>query len=164
MEAVMSKKLQKFTHNYVLNPETKGNAEKSAIESGYSPKYARGNAHKLVAKGCKLIEKLEQEERDRLRNSKDDKLLLLAEQIDFFKSVLPDKQALYKDNEKPSLLTEIKGIINTLKGLIREHGELSGDYTTKVETTNETKLNLTPEKSRELQSQINRLFNKVEEN
>lgn len=30
--------------------ECAGNAEKSAIKAGYSPKYARGNAHKLVAR------------------------------------------------------------------------------------------------------------------
>ena len=28
------------------------NAEKAAIKAGYSPKYARGNAHKLVANSC----------------------------------------------------------------------------------------------------------------
>ena len=27
-----------------------GNAEKSVIKAGYSPKYARGNAHKIVAR------------------------------------------------------------------------------------------------------------------
>ena len=39
------------------------NAEKAAIKAGYSPKHARGNAHKLVAKSCikKYIdERLEQ--------------------------------------------------------------------------------------------------------
>lgn len=30
--------------------EAMGNAEKSAIMAGYSPKYARGNAYKLVAR------------------------------------------------------------------------------------------------------------------
>ncbi len=29
-----------------------GNAEKAAINAGYSAKYARGNAHKLVANSC----------------------------------------------------------------------------------------------------------------
>ena len=29
-----------------------GNAEQAAIKAGYSPRYARGNAHKLVANGC----------------------------------------------------------------------------------------------------------------
>lgn len=29
-----------------------GNAEESAIRAGYSKKYARGNAHKLVANSC----------------------------------------------------------------------------------------------------------------
>lgn len=30
--------------------EAKGNAEQAAIMAGYSPRYARGNAHKLVAR------------------------------------------------------------------------------------------------------------------
>lgn len=30
--------------------ECKGNAEQAAIKAGYSPRYARGNAHKLVAR------------------------------------------------------------------------------------------------------------------
>lgn len=30
--------------------ECAGNAEKSVIKAGYSPKYARGNAHKIVAR------------------------------------------------------------------------------------------------------------------
>nr|DAV54241.1 MAG TPA: Terminase small subunit [Caudoviricetes sp.] len=30
--------------------ECAGNAEKSAVKAGYSPKYARGNAYKLVAR------------------------------------------------------------------------------------------------------------------
>lgn len=29
-----------------------GNAEQSAIAAGYSPRYARGNAHELVANPC----------------------------------------------------------------------------------------------------------------
>lgn len=32
--------------------ECLGNAEQSAIKAGYSPKYARGNANKLVANSC----------------------------------------------------------------------------------------------------------------
>ena len=37
-----------FADEYLIS----GNAEQSAIKAGYSEKYARGNAHKLVANSC----------------------------------------------------------------------------------------------------------------
>jgi len=44
----MTARQKKFAEYYV----TCGNAEQAAISAGYSEKYARGNAHKLVANGC----------------------------------------------------------------------------------------------------------------
>lgn len=41
-------KQKAFADYYIEN----GNAEESAVKAGYSPKYARGNAHKLVANSC----------------------------------------------------------------------------------------------------------------
>ena len=46
----MNPRLQKFAEYYC--GECLGNAEQSAIKAGYSKAYARGNANKLVAKGC----------------------------------------------------------------------------------------------------------------
>lgn len=46
--AGLSKRQQSFADEYIIS----GNAEQSAIKAGYSEKYARGNAHKLVANGC----------------------------------------------------------------------------------------------------------------
>lgn len=37
-----------FADEYLVS----GNAEQAAIKAGYSEKYARGNAHKLVANSC----------------------------------------------------------------------------------------------------------------
>lgn len=41
----MTERQRKFAEYYV----TCGNAEQAAVSAGYSEKYARGNAHKLVA-------------------------------------------------------------------------------------------------------------------
>lgn len=40
-----------------------GNAEQAAIKAGYSARYARGNAHKLVANGCirEYVDKVQSE-------------------------------------------------------------------------------------------------------
>lgn len=46
-----------------------GNAEKAAVNAGYSAKYARGNAHKLVANSCisqYIAERLKQIEDKRI--------------------------------------------------------------------------------------------------
>lgn len=51
-----------------------GNAEQAAIKAGYSEKYARGNAHKLVANSCikKYIdEKLEEMQSERIADAEE---------------------------------------------------------------------------------------------
>ena len=50
------------------------NAEQSAIKAGYSKKYARGNAHKLVANSCiknYIEEKMKQIESDRIAKAEE---------------------------------------------------------------------------------------------
>lgn len=50
------------------------NAEQSAIKAGYSEKYARGNAHKLVANGCiknYIEEKLKEIESNRIAKAEE---------------------------------------------------------------------------------------------
>lgn len=44
----MTERQKRFADEYLIDL----NAEAAAIRAGYSPKYARGNAHKLVAIGC----------------------------------------------------------------------------------------------------------------
>lgn len=44
----MTEKQKRFCDEYLIDL----NAEGAAVRAGYSPKYARGNAHKLVANGC----------------------------------------------------------------------------------------------------------------
>ena len=58
-----------------------GNAEQAAVKAGYSKKYARGNAHKLVAKGCikaYIEERLAEKEKERIA-SQDEVLEFLTE-------------------------------------------------------------------------------------
>lgn len=45
----LTPKQKAFAYNYIENG---GNAEKAAVDAGYSKGYARGNAHKLVANSC----------------------------------------------------------------------------------------------------------------
>lgn len=45
MDKKLTLKQKRFADEYIIS----GNAEQSAIKAGYSEKYARGNAHKLVA-------------------------------------------------------------------------------------------------------------------
>lgn len=45
----LTPKQKAFADNYIENG---GNAEKAAVDAGYSRGYARGNAHKLVANSC----------------------------------------------------------------------------------------------------------------
>lgn len=44
----MNERQRRFADEYLIDL----NAEQAAIRSGYSKKYARGNAHKLVANSC----------------------------------------------------------------------------------------------------------------
>ena len=44
----MNARQQRFADEYLIDM----NAEQAAIRAGYSEKYARGNAHKLVANSC----------------------------------------------------------------------------------------------------------------
>lgn len=45
---MLNQRQKMFADEYLIS----GNAEQSAIKAGYSEKYARGNAHKLVANSC----------------------------------------------------------------------------------------------------------------
>lgn len=46
--AEMNERQKRFADEYLIDL----NAERAAIRAGYSKKYARGNAHKLVANSC----------------------------------------------------------------------------------------------------------------
>lgn len=155
-----SKRLRNFCDNFILNLETKGNAEKSAVEAGYSERYARGNAYKLVAKGGSYLRELEDKEMDRLRNTKDDKLLQLSLHMDFIKSVLKDKQIDFEKEKdkvlKHDLLGQIKGLIGSHRVLMVEHSALNGDLVQKVDFKDVTVRS--KEETKELKEINNRVF------
>lgn len=75
MRDTLNARQKKFAEYYVQS----GNAEQSAINAGYSEKYARGNAHKLVAISCiaKYIRELSEKLKDeRIMTAKDRQVLL----------------------------------------------------------------------------------------
>ena len=71
----MNERQKKFAEYYAQC----GNAEQSAINAGYSEKYARGNAHKLVAISCiaQYIKQLTEKAQDeRIMTAKERQALL----------------------------------------------------------------------------------------
>lgn len=90
MKDKLNARQKKFAEYYVQS----GNAEQSAINAGYSEKYARGNAHKLVAISCisqyikELSDKLKDE---RIMSAKDRQVAL----SDIAKSAEQDPSGKY---------------------------------------------------------------------
>ena len=72
----MNAKHQRFADEYLIDL----NAEQAAIRAGYSAKYARGNAHKLVANSCiqEYIQKRMAEKQSELIASQDEVLQTLT--------------------------------------------------------------------------------------
>ena len=66
----LTDKQKLFVTEYIVSL----NATDAAIKAGYSPKYARGNAHKLVANSCikqYIEERLEQIASERIANAEE---------------------------------------------------------------------------------------------
>ena len=72
----MNQRQKIFADEYLIDL----NAEQAAIRAGYSPKYARGNAHKLVANSCiaEYIEKRMAEKESELIADQDEVLKYLT--------------------------------------------------------------------------------------
>lgn len=62
--AKLTNRQQRFCDEYLVDL----NAEAAAIRAGYSPRYARGNAHKLVANGC-MADYIRQRKADRVERT-----------------------------------------------------------------------------------------------
>ena len=104
----MNGRMKKFAEYYYEC----GNAEQAAISAGYSEKYARGNAHKLVANSCisEYIRQLsEKAQNDRIISAR-------------------ERQALLSDMAKDAENTPSDRIraIDTLN-------KMTGEYTVKVD-------------------------------
>lgn len=88
--------------------EALGNAEKACIMAGYSPRYARGNAYKVVASGgvqeyIKYLNSLTSEK----------KIATIEEIQSFWTFVMNDENEQIKDRLRASeLLAKGKGMFN----------------------------------------------------
>lgn len=73
---MMNERQKRFADEYLIDL----NAEAAAIRAGYSSRYARGNAHKLVANGCikKYIDERIEERKKRTEITQDRVLHELA--------------------------------------------------------------------------------------
>ena len=89
----LTEKQKRFADYYIES----GNAERSAIKVGYSEKYARGNAHKLVANSG-IKEYIE--ERNKLLE--DERIADMKEVKEFWTNTMRSDEAERKDRLKAS--------------------------------------------------------------
>lgn len=88
--------------------EAMGNAEKSAIMAGYSPRYARGNAYKLIKRKevqeyLKYLHSLAQEEEQK-------QIATIADIQSFWTHIMNDEEQTIKNRLKASeLLAKAQG-------------------------------------------------------
>lgn len=124
----MNERQKKFAEYYAQS----GNAEQAAIEAGYSAKYARGNAHKLVAISC-----IAQYIRELTEKAQDERIMTARER----QAVLSDIARSGEDQDR------IRAI-DTLN-------KMTGEYVTKIEGNISAEINnpfkdLTTEELRKL--------------
>lgn len=88
-----------------------GNAEKSVIEAGYSPKYARGNANKLVAR--KDVQEYIAYLNTLTAENPAKHVATIVEIQSFWTDILNDKHCQTRDRLKASeLLAKAQGMFN----------------------------------------------------
>ena len=102
----MNERQKKFAEYYAQS----GNAEQAATAAGYSAKYARGNAHKLVAISC-----IAQYIRELTEKAQDERIMTARER----QAVLSDIARSGEDQDR------IRAI-DTLN-------KMTGEYVTKIE-------------------------------
>ena len=124
----MNERQKKFAEYYAQS----GNAEQAATAAGYSAKYARGNAHKLVAISC-----IAQYIRELTEKAQDERIMTARER----QAVLSDIARSGEDQDR------IRAI-DTLN-------KMTGEYVTKIEGNISAEINnpfkdLTTEELRKL--------------
>lgn len=124
----MNERQKKFAEYYAQS----GNAEQAAIEAGYSAKYARGNAHKLVAISC-----IAQYIRELTEKAQDERIMTARE-----------RQAVLSDIARSGDDQDRIRAIDTLN-------KMTGEYVTKIEGNISAEINnpfkdLTTEELRKL--------------
>lgn len=113
----MNERQKKFAEYYAQC----GNAEQAAINAGYSEKYARGNAHKLVANSCisDYIRQLSEAEQD-------SRIMTAKERQAMLSDIAKDSDNAPSDRIKA---------VDTLN-------KMTGEYTVKVDTMVKTSTKL----------------------
>lgn len=117
--AGLNERQKRFCDEYLRDM----NAEQAAIRAGYSAKYARGNAHKLVANSCivaYITEKMRQKESELIADQDEVLRYLTAvmrrEKTESIVVTLKEKRSFYAPDEngtmrKQTVETEIPQIV-----------------------------------------------------
>ena len=136
-------KQRRFADEYIIS----GNVEQSAIKAGYSERYARGNAHKLVANhGIKeYIEKKTKKKTEQMEYNIETVIEKLYETAYGIPQVVPFK--VYNNLTKEWEVDEIKTVVPNVKDQNQARDmilKLTGNYIDKKQiemTANHTVTN-----------------------
>ena len=148
----MNERQKRFADEYLIDM----NAEAAAIRAGYSPKYARGNAHKLVANSGirEHIKKRMNEKEADLIASQDEVLqtltrVLRREENDIVVVTCRQRKSYYDSNGKKVIeekevpkLVEIPAKISDVNKSAELLGKRYALYTDKVDNNVDMELNI----------------------
>ena len=123
----MTLKQKKFADEYIIS----GNAEQAAIKAGYSEKYARGNAHKLVANSCikKYID-------ERLAELESEKIADQKEILEILTEHVRRQSTEYNLDKSGKVVKTPTSVANSIKAA-ELLGKRYGMWTDKIENTTE---------------------------
>lgn len=148
----MNERQKRFADEYLIDM----NAEAAAIRAGYSPKYARGNAHKLVANsGIRehIKKRMDEKEAD-LIASQDEVLqtltrILRREENDIVVVTCRQRKSYYDSNGKKVIeekevpkMVEIPAKISDVNKSAELLGKRYALYTDKVDNNVDMELNI----------------------
>ena len=148
----MNERQKRFADEYLIDM----NAEAAAIRAGYSPKYARGNAHKLVANSGirEHIKKRMNEKEADLIASQDEVLqtltrVLRREENDIVVVTCRQRKSYYDSNGKKVIeekevpkMVEIPAKISDVNKSAELLGKRYALYTDKVDNNVDMELNI----------------------
>lgn len=152
----MNERQKRFADEYLIDL----NAEQAAIRAGYSRKYARGNAHKLVANSCisEYIKKRMAEKEKELIADQDEVMKFLSavmrrEKTESVVVTLSEETSTYVPDangtmRKQTVKREVPKIVE-IPAQLRDAnkaaellGKAYGIYTEKIETDVDMELNI----------------------
>ena len=148
----LNERQKRFADEYLIDM----NAEAAAIRAGYSPKYARGNAHKLVANSGireRIKKRMDEKEAD-LIASQDEVLqtltrILRREENDIVVVTCRQRKSYYDSNGKKVIeekevpkMVEIPAKISDVNKSAELLGKRYALYTDKVDNNVDMELNI----------------------